>query len=170
MKTFQKLFALASTGLMAVSCAAVGPSNPFDAVVAQDGSGDYNSVQQAINAAPDSLNTPYLIFIKNGDYEEQVVIPASKPYIHLIGQNKEQTIIHLHLNVGGKPENEEEEFWKYSVHNPDSKKLSARRLSSGGERSSFLYRKHILRQRLRSNGSKRPSGSRNEEPCRLRSL
>ncbi len=121
MKTFQKLFALASSGLMAVSCAAVGPSNPFDAVVAQDGSGDYNSVQQAINAAPDSLNAPYLIFIKNGDYEEQVVIPASKPYIHLIGQNKEQTIIHLHLNVGGKPENEEEEFWKYSVHNPDSK-------------------------------------------------
>ncbi len=121
MKTFHKFLALFMCGFMGVSCSAIRPSNPFDAVVAQDGSGDYNSIQQAVNAAPDSLSTPYLIFIKNGDYEEQVVIPATKPYIHLIGQNKEQTIIHLKLNVGGRPDNLEEEFWKYSVHNPESK-------------------------------------------------
>ena len=102
------------------SCQEEAGGSPFDAVVAQDGSGDYTSVQEAVNAAPDSLTTPWLIFVKNGSYEEQVVIPQTKPYIHLIGQNKEQTIIHLRLNVGARPENTDEEFWKYSVHNPDS--------------------------------------------------
>lgn len=115
-----KFLALASSGILAVSCASVEPTNPFDAVVAQDGSGDYMTVQAAIDAAPDSLETPYLIFVKNGAYEEQVVILETKPYMHLIGQDKEQTIIHLKLNVGGKPENSEEDFWKYSVHNPES--------------------------------------------------
>ncbi|MDE6065735.1 MAG: pectin esterase [Duncaniella sp.] len=120
MKTKLKIFALVSSGFLAAGCASDKPSNPFDAVVAQDGSGDYMTVQSAIDAAPDSLDTPYLIFVKNGAYEEQVVIPESKPYMHLIGQDKEQTIIHLKLNVGGKPENIEEDFWKYSVHNPES--------------------------------------------------
>jgi pectinesterase len=112
--------ALASLGLLAVSCATGEQGCPFHAVVAQDGSGDFLSVQEAVNAAPDSLDTPYLIFVKNGSYEEQVVIPETKPYLHLIGQDKEQTIIHLKLNVGGKPDNTEEDFWKCSVHNPDS--------------------------------------------------
>lgn len=107
-------------GILAGGCRSAEPTNPFDVVVAQDGSGDYKTVQDAINAAPDSLTSPYLIFVKNGAYEEQVVIPETKPYMHLIGQDKEQTIIHLKLNVGGKPENIEEDFWKYSIHNPES--------------------------------------------------
>lgn len=105
---------------LACGCGQQAEGSPFDAVVAQDGSGDYTSVQEAIQAAPDSLTAPWLIFVKNGSYEEQVVVPETKPYIHLIGQNKEQTIIHLKLNVGAKPENEAEEFWKYSVHNSES--------------------------------------------------
>lgn len=105
---------------LACGCARQPEGSPFDAVVAQDGSGDYTTVQAAIAAAPDSLSAPWLIFVKNGSYEEQVVVPETKPYIHLIGQNKEQTIIHLKLNVGAKPEDETEEFWKYSVHNPAS--------------------------------------------------
>ena len=114
------LILLTALAFMAVGCGSKGPTNPFDAVVAQDGSGDYRSVQEAIDAAPDSLTSPYLIFVKNGAYEEQVVIPETKPFLHLIGQDKEQTIIHLKLNVGGRPENLEEDYWKYSVHNPES--------------------------------------------------
>lgn len=111
---------LLSLGLLLGGCASKEPTCPFHAVVAQDGTGDYLTVQAAIDAAPDSLDVPYLIFVKNGSYEEQVVIPATKPYMHLIGQDKEQTIIHLRLNVGGRPENPEEDFWKCSVHNPDA--------------------------------------------------
>ncbi len=106
--------------LMLCGCAEESLTNPFHAVVAQDGSGDFLTVQEAVNAAPDSLTSPYLIFIKNGSYEENVVVPESKPYIHLIGQDKEQTIIHYKLNVGSEPENKDEEYWKYSVHNPES--------------------------------------------------
>ncbi len=106
--------------LMLCGCADESLTNPFHAVVAQDGSGDFLTVQEAVNAAPDSLTSPYLIFIKNGSYEENVVVPESKPYIHLIGQDKEQTIIHYKLNVGSEPENKDEEYWKYSVHNPES--------------------------------------------------
>lgn len=97
--------------------------NPFHAMVAKDGSAQYTSVQAAINAAPENRKEPWIIFIQNGSYEEQVVIPKNKPYIHLIGQDKEQTIIHLKLNVGGEPKEGEEDktgFWACSVHNPNS--------------------------------------------------
>ena len=76
----------------------------FHAVVAKDGTGDYTTVQSAIDAVPENLKSPWLIFVKNGSYEEQVIIPQNKPFIHLIGQDKERTIIHLKLNVGGKPD------------------------------------------------------------------
>lgn len=60
----------------------------FQTVVANDGSGDYNTVQAAIDAAPESSKKPWIIFIKNGSYEEQVIISKNKPHIHLIGQDK----------------------------------------------------------------------------------
>ena len=101
-------------------CVAEKNDSPFDAVVAKDGSGDFASIQEAINAVPDSLTSPFVIFVKKGSYEEQVVVPASKSFVHLIGQDKEQTIIHLKLNVGAEPENKDEEFWLTSVHNPES--------------------------------------------------
>ena len=66
-------------------------SSPYQAVVAQDGSGDYTSVQDAVNAAPENRREPWLIFVKNGSYREQVVVPPTKTYIHLIGQDKNIT-------------------------------------------------------------------------------
>lgn len=82
----------------------------YDAVVAQDGSGDYTTVQAAIDAAPSERGLPWLIFIKNGEYNEHVNVPASKPYLHFIGQDRDKTIIYddklcggdnaLHVSVG----------------------------------------------------------------------
>ncbi len=40
----------------------------YDAVVAQDGTGDYTSLKAAIEAAPANRVTPWLIFIKEGTY------------------------------------------------------------------------------------------------------
>ena len=65
----------------------------FDAVVAQDGSGDHTTVQAAIDAAPANRAKPWLIFIKNGNYKEHVDIPANKPYLHFIGQDRDKTVI-----------------------------------------------------------------------------
>lgn len=49
----------------------------FHAVVAKDGTGDYTTVQSAIDAVPENLKSPWLIFVKNGSYEEQVIIPKT---------------------------------------------------------------------------------------------
>lgn len=89
----------------------------FDAVVAQDGTGNYKTVQEAIDAAPTGRIAPWLIFVKNGTYEELVTIPESKPFIHLIGQDKEKTVICYWINNGGA----NDIGWEYSTNNPNSK-------------------------------------------------
>lgn len=111
-------------GALLTACAQQKEVDAYQAIVAQDGSGDYTNVQAAIDAAPDSCLQPWRIFVKNGSYEEQVIVPQSKPYIHLIGQDKDSTVIHMRLNVGGKPEKPEDDpsgYWACSVHNPDAK-------------------------------------------------
>ena len=65
----------------------------YDAVVAADGSGDYKTVQEAIDAAPAGRAFPWLIFIKNGEYKGHVDVPANKPYLHFIGQERDKVII-----------------------------------------------------------------------------
>ncbi len=96
----------------------------FNAVVAKDGTGTYTTVQAAVDAAPSGRTSPWLIFVKNGAYEEQVIVPEDKPFIHLIGQDKARTIIHLTLNVGGAPKEQGDAsknvYWASSVHNPQS--------------------------------------------------
>ncbi len=67
----------------------LGQLSDFDAVVAQDGSGNYETIQQAVDAAPG--DTPYYIFVKAGTYEGHVQI--DKPNVHLTGQSKQNTII-----------------------------------------------------------------------------
>lgn len=59
----------------------------YDLVVAQDGSGDFFSVQEAINAVPDfRKNTRTTILVRKGVYKEKLIIPACKINIALIGQ------------------------------------------------------------------------------------
>lgn len=56
-------------------------------VVAADGSGNYTTVQAALNAVPANSNTRTIIYIKNGTYQEVVTVDASKTNVSLIGQN-----------------------------------------------------------------------------------
>ena len=66
----------------------------YDFVVAKDGSGDFFTVQEAINAAPDYCKQDEtIIYIKDGIYKEKVTIPANKWKLHLIGQSAENTVI-----------------------------------------------------------------------------
>ncbi len=69
------------------------PQDPtsYDVVVASDGSGNYRSVQAAINAAPSSRTSWHTIYIKNGKYRE--VVTVDKPYIKMIGQSADATVI-----------------------------------------------------------------------------
>lgn len=91
----------------------------FDAIVDPSGKGNYTTIQAAVNAAPNSRTTPYLIFVANGTYEEFVNIPKTKPFIHLIGQDKEKTIVTYMLTSASDASGDGgEEAWAHSWRNP----------------------------------------------------
>lgn len=69
-------------------------TEPYTTItVAQDGSGNFTSIQKAINSIRDLGPGEALIKIKKGVYKEKVVIPSSKHKITLEGENPENTII-----------------------------------------------------------------------------
>ena len=61
--------------------------------VAQDGTGNFRTVQQAINAVKDSSALETVIYIKNGIYKEKLRLPESKMNIHFIGESVDKTIL-----------------------------------------------------------------------------
>lgn len=65
----------------------------YDFVVAKDGSGQFSTVQEAINAVPDMRKSETVIFIKNGVYKEKLVLAESKNMVTLIGESTDSTII-----------------------------------------------------------------------------
>lgn len=70
-------------------------------VVAQDGSGDYTTVQEAINAVPSRSEERSIIYIKNGVYKEKnLYVSSSKINVTLLGQNVDSTILTYHPTHG----------------------------------------------------------------------
>jgi pectinesterase len=65
----------------------------YDFVVAQDGSGNFKTVQEAINAVPDIRKNRTTIFIKNGLYKEKLVLPPTKTNVTFIGESVDKTIL-----------------------------------------------------------------------------
>src|SRR5690606_18434869 len=76
--------------------------NRFELTVALDGSGDFKTIQEAINKVRDHAEKRVIILIKPGIYKEKVVIPAFKRNITLKGLDKENTIISYN-DFSGKP-------------------------------------------------------------------
>lgn len=76
----------------------------FKFIVAKDGSGDYNTIQHALNAVctNDGIN---IIYIKNGIYNEKLFI--EKRNVALIGENRDSTkIIFAELRSNWKINNQ----------------------------------------------------------------
>lgn len=59
--------------------------------VAQDGSGDFSTVQEAIHSVPKENSAPVTIFIRPGIYTELLVI--DRPYLTLEGESAATTIL-----------------------------------------------------------------------------
>ena len=77
-----------------------------DVIVAADGSGQYKSLQEAISAAPmrtDTAAPRWVIFIKAGLYRERIYVQRERGHIHVIGEDREKTVItfDLHANLPG---------------------------------------------------------------------
>lgn len=62
-------------------------------VVAKDGSGDYYTVQEAINATKSNSSTRQVIYIKPGTYKEKITIESNRPYLTLVGEDAATTIL-----------------------------------------------------------------------------
>lgn len=81
--------------LAAFLCTAAAQVERPDAVVAADGSAQYRTVQEAINAAPQSTSAAarWVIFVKAGTYHELVYVQREKRFVALVGEDPARTVI-----------------------------------------------------------------------------
>ncbi|WP_321288891.1 pectinesterase family protein [uncultured Sunxiuqinia sp.] len=82
-----------TAGLLLLSSVLMAASYETEITVAQDGSGDYTTIQDAIDACKAFPDERVTVFVKNGMYHEKVKIPACNTNLSLIGESAEKTII-----------------------------------------------------------------------------
>jgi pectinesterase len=75
---------------------------PSELTVAKDGSGDYKTIGEAINAFRAYSPVALKLHIKNGTYDEKLVLPHWLTNITIDGESREHTII-THNDFSGKP-------------------------------------------------------------------
>lgn len=68
--------------------------------VAQDGSGDYKTVQAAFDAVSAKNKKQVIIYIKNGVYKEKLHLDSGKNFVKVIGQDKFKTILTYNDHTG----------------------------------------------------------------------
>ncbi|GMK38044.1 hypothetical protein PCCS19_10980 [Paenibacillus sp. CCS19] len=61
--------------------------------VAKDGSGDFTTIQAAIDAVPAGSESPIVISIRDGVYREKLLLDSSKTNVHLIGESRDGTVL-----------------------------------------------------------------------------
>lgn len=66
---------------------------PPNVVVAQDGSGQYKTITEAVNTAPLGTNVSYVILVKAGVYPEYVIIQKKMNHVILVGEGPLKTRI-----------------------------------------------------------------------------
>lgn len=66
----------------------------YHIVVSADGHGDYQTVQEAVNAIPDYSHSEITrVLIRKGIYKEEINIPHTKFRVHFSGEGAEETIL-----------------------------------------------------------------------------
>ncbi|ESQ50235.1 hypothetical protein EUTSA_v10001934mg [Eutrema salsugineum] len=75
--------------LRAVDVKALNPN----ATVAKDGSGNFTSINDALKAMPEKYEGRYIIYVKQGVYEEYVTVDKKKANLTLVGDGSQKTIV-----------------------------------------------------------------------------
>jgi pectate lyase len=81
-------------------------AGPFSAplFVAQDNSGEFTTVQAAVDAIPDGNSSRAVIVVRPGTYREVLNVPSSKPYILLMGATgNPRDVVITYDNASGTP-------------------------------------------------------------------
>ncbi len=75
-----------------------------DAVVSDKGDGDFKTVQDAINKAPQTTTSekPWTILIKPGTYKELILVQREKRFLRLVGEDPRKTVISYGLYASMK--------------------------------------------------------------------
>jgi pectinesterase len=85
----KKIFFLLAA--MITGCFVLG--QPVTITVAKDGSGNYSTVQQALDAVPLNNKNRVIIFIKKGIYKEKLHLDSTKNAVTMQGEDKRNTIL-----------------------------------------------------------------------------
>lgn len=101
MRLFLPGLVVVFSGFVAANVSASSVDQKPDVVVASDGSGDVKTVREAINRVPENNTKRFVIFIKPGVYNEQVVIGPGKPFVSLLGENPETTRLTFKVRSSG---------------------------------------------------------------------
>ena len=83
---------ITDTNAWRLSTKPTGPANPTSIVVAADGSGDFVTVQGAVDFVPGANTTPRLVSIRNGSYVE-IVDVNGKSNLTFRGQSRTGTVV-----------------------------------------------------------------------------
>ncbi|KAI8003498.1 hypothetical protein LOK49_LG08G00446 [Camellia lanceoleosa] len=84
---------LALTVLITLWWSSLGKSMPIDTTVAQDGSGNFTRIADAILASPNYSKRRYYIKIKEGFYRENIFVGKQKTNLTFVGDGWNKTVI-----------------------------------------------------------------------------
>lgn len=91
-------------GSIGTTSSATASTRATTLTVAKDGSGQYSTVQAAVNAVPANNASRVVIAVKPGTYRETVKVPANKPHVTIrgTGGSRKDTVI-VYNNAAGTP-------------------------------------------------------------------
>ena len=119
-------------------------------VVARDGTGEYRTIQEAVEAVRAFMDYTVTIYIKDGLYKEKLVIPCWVKNVQLVGESAEGTIItyddHANIDKMGtfrtytvKVEGNDITFKNLTIENNAAPLGQAVALHTEGDRLMFIH-------------------------------
>ena len=135
--------------LLSVVSAAWAQERQDTIVVSRDGTGNFRTLQEAIESARAFMDYTVTIYVKNGVYKEKVIVPSWVENIDIIGEDRDKTIItyddHANINKMGtfrtytvKVEGSDITFKKLTIENNAAQLGQAVALHTEGDRLKFI--------------------------------
>ncbi len=135
--------------LLSVVSAAWAQERQDTIVVSRDGTGNFRTLQEAIESARAFMDYTVTIYVKNGVYKEKVIVPSWVENIDIIGEDRDKTIItyddHANINKMGtfrtytvKVEGRDITFKNLTIENNAAQLGQAVALHTEGDRLKFI--------------------------------
>lgn len=135
--------------LLSVVSAAWAQERQDTIVVSRDGTGNFRTLQEAIESARAFMDYTVTIYVKNGVYKEKVIVPSWVENIDIIGEDCDKTIItyddHANINKMGtfrtytvKVEGSDITFKNLTIENNAAQLGQAVALHTEGDRLKFI--------------------------------